>query len=229
MESINISSYFLSSCLLLLVFLCNLTMVRAPTLTTGIRAHIIGPRGAGNPPPCSSTPPRPPDLEEVRRKRIQIAREQAAEHAVAWCRELEKTMASFKSEFLNELRQFRLELITSVMEQSVLTSSVPIISLRVTQSVSSGLQFGTIESYKPPPPPQAMVDPYPYQQQEPSPPSRSRPPVPQPQHADPYGYELQQPPPPPTRPLVPVHALGESPSPAHMRYTHHSLSNGDFD
>ncbi|PRQ36581.1 hypothetical protein RchiOBHm_Chr4g0393181 [Rosa chinensis] len=69
-------------------------MVGAPTLTTGIRAHIMGPRSTGNPPPYSLAPPRPPDLDEVRRKRIQIAKEQVAERTAAWRRELEKTMAS---------------------------------------------------------------------------------------------------------------------------------------
>ncbi|KAM5558678.1 hypothetical protein ABKV19_020388 [Rosa sericea] len=156
----------------------------------------MGPRSAGNPPPYSSAPPRPPDLDEVRRKRIQIAKEQVAERTAAWRRELEKTMASFQSELLNELRGFRLELTAQVMEPSVPTSSVPIISLPVTQPVSSGLQLGTIDCYKPPPPPPATADPYP------------------------YGYELHQPPPPPPRPSVTVHKLSESPSPAHMRYTY---------
>ncbi|PRQ24654.1 hypothetical protein RchiOBHm_Chr6g0274801 [Rosa chinensis] len=190
--SINISEF--SFC----IFFCISFLRWGRTLTTGIRALIMGPRSAETPPPYSSAPLRPPELDEVRRKRIQIAREQAAEQAAAWRREFEKTIASFRSELLNELRQFRSELTAQVMEPSRPTSAGPVRYLPVTQPVSSELHFGTIDSYKPTPPPATA------------------------------GLYLQQPPPPPPRPSVTVHALAESPSPAHMRYTNRSVSIGDF-
>ncbi|XP_024156091.1 mucin-5AC-like [Rosa chinensis] len=76
--------------------------------------------------------------------KLQISKEETS----AWCSELEQTATSFHSEILHKLRQLRLERIAQVMEPSVPTSSVSIISPPVTQPVSSVLQFGTIDSYK---------------------------------------------------------------------------------
>ncbi|KAM5569773.1 hypothetical protein ABKV19_017005 [Rosa sericea] len=171
----------------------------------------MGPRRAGNPPQYSSTPPRPPDPGNLRMK-LQVE----LEETTAGFRELQKSMASMateqavsQSEILHELRQLRLERTAQVMEPSVPTSSVQIISPAVTQPISSALQFWTTS------------DPYYYQEQQPPPPPPSRPPVLLQQQGVWYSNQNQyqchplQPPSPPQQWVRPPHANQLPPSLGH--------------
>ncbi|KAM5575256.1 hypothetical protein ABKV19_014281 [Rosa sericea] len=177
----------------------------------------MGPRRAGDPPPYSSTPPRPPDPGNLRMK-LQVELEETAagfRETAAECRELHKSMASmpteqaiFQSEILNELRQFRFE--------------------------------RTAQLRPPPPPPAAMADPYHYQQHQPPP--SSRPPILHQQQGvwyssqNQYQYHSLQPPSLPQQWVLPPHAdhlppsLGYYHPPPPPHYAHHhypqSLSHG---
>ncbi|KAL6178175.1 hypothetical protein ACLB2K_049694 [Fragaria x ananassa] len=78
---------------------------------TSARFGFMRTRGAGNPSPCSSSPLRPLDPIDFRR-RLLIDKEEMKEKEAAFRLELDKTLASFKSEMENVMQnvfdQFRL-------------------------------------------------------------------------------------------------------------------------